>query len=272
MTPGIFAKTFPGSDPATVLGRVKAAGFATAHYNMACSGLSAMPGTIAPNIARAVADAAAGSVPICAVSGTYNMIHPDPALRALGLARLATLAGACGDLGCDTITLCTGTNHPTDQWAWHAENGSLASWGMLCGEMAKAIAIAEAHGLYLGIEPELANVVADAASARRLLDEMQSDRLTIILDPANLFEIADDTRDIIARAVDLLAGRIGMAHAKDRHPDGSFATAGQGVVDFPHFLGRLKAVGFTGPVIAHGLSADEAPGVARFLSDIMAGL
>lgn len=272
MTPGIFAKTFPGGDPATVLGRVKAAGFATAQYNMACSGLPAMPDDITSAVARAVADAALKTVPLCAVSGTYNLIHPDPAERALGLARLATLAAACRDLGTDTITLCTGTNHPTDQWAWHAENGSAASWALLCAEMAKAIALAEAHGVHLGIEPELANVVADAAAARRLLDEMQSDRLTIILDPANLFETAKDPHDILARAVDLLADRIGMAHAKDRNPDGSFATAGQGVVDFPRFLAHLAAAGFTGPVIAHGLSAQEAPGVARFLSDIMAGL
>jgi len=202
-----------------------------------------MPDQIAPGIARAVADAARGSVPVCAVSGTYNMIHPDPGVRALGLARLATLAGAFGDLGCDTITLCTGTNHPGDQWAWYPENGSAASWGLLCVEMAKAIAIAEAHGLHLGIEPELANVVADAAAARRLLDEMQSDRLTIILDPANLFETSENAGDIIARAIDLLGDSIGMAHAKDRYPDGSFATAGQGVIDFPDFLARLKAVG-----------------------------
>lgn len=272
MVPGIFAKTFAGADPATVLGQVKAAGFATAQYNLACSGLPAMPDQIAPGIARAVADAARGAVPICAVSGTYNMIHPDPAERARGLSRLAILAGACADLGTDTITLCTGTNHPTDQWAWHCENASPASWAMLCAEMAKAVAIAQAHGLYMGIEPELANVVADAACARRLLDEMQSDRLTIILDPANLFETAETPREIIARAVDLLADRIGMAHAKDRHPDGSFATAGQGVIDFPDFLARLKAVGFSGPVIAHGLPEGDAPRVARFLSDIMAGL
>lgn len=76
-------------------------------------------------------------------------------------------------------------------------------------------------------------------------------------------------RDVIARAVDLLADRIAMAHAKDRHADGSFATAGQGVVDFADFLARLRAAGFDGDLVTHGLAAAEAPGVAAFLRGLL---
>jgi hypothetical protein len=50
--------------------------------------------------------------------------------------------------------------------------------------------------------------------------------------------------DLVARAVDLLADRIRMAHAKDRDAAGGFATAGQGVIDFGHFIGCLRAAGF----------------------------
>jgi sugar phosphate isomerase/epimerase len=32
-----------------------------------------------------------------------------------------------------------------------------------------------------------------------------------------------------------------------------------------YFLSRLKAVGFEGPLVTHGLAASEAPEVARFL-------
>ena len=75
---GIFAKTFEGSDPATVMQAVKAAGFSTVQYNMACSGLASMPDEISSETARAVSQAAQDSgVIIAAVSATYNMIHPD---------------------------------------------------------------------------------------------------------------------------------------------------------------------------------------------------
>ena len=107
-----------------------------------------------------------------------------------------------------------------------------------------------------------------------LIDTLQSPVLAIVLDPANLFEVAplQAQRDLLSQAVDLLADRIVMAHAKDRNAQGGFATAGQGVVDFPHFLGRLKAAGFGGDLVTHGLAADEAAGVATYLAQTLAAL
>ena len=93
-----------------------------------------------------------------------------------------------------------------------------------------AVAIAERFDIELGIEPELANVVADAAAARRLLDEVASPRLRIVLDPANLFERAEpaERRRLVEEAADTLGEALAMAHAKDRAADGSFTAAGRG--------------------------------------------
>ena len=63
-----------------------------------------------------------------------------------------------------------------------------------------------------------------------------------------------------------------MAHAKDRDAIGRFGTAGQGVVDFAHFLSRLKAAGFDGDLVTHGLTAAEAPDVAAFLRRTLGSL
>ncbi len=77
---GIFAKTFPGSDPETVLAGVANAGFGVAQYNMACSGLDPLPDAIPEEVPTAIrAAATASGVGIVAVSGTFNMIHPDKA-------------------------------------------------------------------------------------------------------------------------------------------------------------------------------------------------
>jgi len=265
---GIFAKTFPGTDPASVLAQVKAAGFATAQYNMACSGLPSMPDAIAPAVSTAIAEASRQTgIPLCAVSGTYNMAHPNPAIRARGLRQLEVIAGACAAMGTSLVTLCTGTRDPDDQWRHHSDNSSAEAWRDMRTEMQKVAAIAERFGLRLGIEPELANIVDSALKARRLLDEMKSDRLAIVLDPANLFERAElvEQRRIVSEAVDMLADRVVMAHAKDRAADGGFAIAGKGVIDFPHYLRCLRFAGFDGDLVAHGLGAHEAAGVAVFL-------
>lgn len=269
---GIFAKTFAGADPHTVLAQVRAAGFVTAQYNMACSGLPPMPDEIPPEVAAAVANAAEqNGVSICAVSGTYNMAHPDPAVRANGLRRLEIIAAACGAMGTGLVTLCTGTRDPDDQWRCHPDNSLPEAWRDMRTEMEKAVAIAERFGLRLGIEPELTNIVDSSAKARRLLDEIGSPVLAIVLDPANLFEQAElsEQRRIVAEAIDLLADRIVMGHAKDRTASGAFATAGQGVLDYPHYLGCLRGAGFDGDLVTHGLAAHEAPGVATFLSGLL---
>lgn len=267
---GIFAKTFEGTQPGPVLKAVAGAGFVCAQYNMACSGLASMPDAIDEGQARAIAGAAhKAGIEIAAVSGTYNMIHPDRAVREAGHRRLAVLAERSHAMSTRLITLCTGTRDPYDQWKEHPDNGTPEAWRDLLEAVETAIGIAERYDVDLGIEPELANVINSAQKARRLIDQMQSRRIRIVLDPANLFETAtlDEQRTTISAAIDLLADRIVMAHAKDRNPDGSFATAGKGVLDYGHYLGCLKAIGFTGSLITHGLAAKEAEDVSRFLSE-----
>jgi sugar phosphate isomerase/epimerase len=270
---GIFAKTFSGQGALQVLGAARAVGFETVQFNMACVGLPSMPEAIDASIAASIAKASIDTgVSIAAVSGTYNMIHPDLAQRAAGLRQLGVILGAARAMGARLVTLCTGTRDAQDQWRHHPDNSSASAWRDLCTEMAKAAALADAHDIDLGIEPELANVISNAPAARRLLDEMRSPRLRIVLDPANLFETASEQgcRDLIARAVDLLADRIVMAHAKDRDARGGFVAAGRGVIDFAHFIKRLRAAGFDGPLVTHGLSEAEAPAVAAFLKQVTA--
>jgi sugar phosphate isomerase/epimerase len=272
---GIFAKTFPGTSPDAVLSASSAAGFTVAQYNMACSGLAAMPDKIPHDVPRAVAAAAAATgIEIVAVSGTYNMIHPDPLARLQGHARLSVLAAAAAALPTKLITLCTGTRDADDQWRAHPDNDTQEAWRDLLLSMETAARIAEEHGIDLGIEPELANVVNTAAKARRLIREIGSSRLKIILDPANLFETGTQQRqrDLVSAAVDLLADCIVMGHAKDRRGDGSFTAAGSGVLDFPHYLSCLHRAGFQGPIVTHGLAASEAADVALFLRGTLEGL
>lgn len=265
---GVFAKTFAGREPGVVLRAARAAGFVAVQYNWACSGLESMPDFIPAAAVEAVRAAAlASGVEIASVSATYNMAHPDAEVRRAGLGRLRVIAAAARGVGSRLLTLCTGSRDAEDQWRFHAENGSAESWATLCESMAGALRAAEEFDVELGIEPELANVVSSAPLARRLIEEMRSPRLRVVLDAANLFEVETPARrrEIVAAGVDLLADRIALAHAKDRLADGRFATAGTGVLDYAHYLECLRRAGFAGVLVTHGLAAEEAPGVAEFL-------
>ncbi len=274
MTPGIFAKTFDAPSPLKCLQSTAEAGFSCVQFNMQCAGLPSLPGAIPQRVLDDVSSACRSTgISLVALSGTYNMIHPDEAVRAGGRNSLRVLARACAALGSRMVTLCTGSRDAEDQWRHHPDNQSPAAWSDLLREFELAAEIAEEHDVLLGVEPELANVVNSAEAARRLIREVGSDRVRIVFDPANLFEVAstDERRAIVSRALDLLADRVEIAHAKDRSADGGFTFAGNGVLDYPHFISILAASGFNGPVIAHGLSAGEAPVVAAFLARTIGG-
>lgn len=270
---GIFSKTFTGSGPAEILAKARAAGYECAQFNLTCAGLPSMPDTpvSAADIATIREASASSGVALVALSGTYNMIHPDPAVRAEGLKRLANVIEAARALSIPLVTLCTGSRDAKDMWHHHPDNATPEAWADMIAELGKAAQFAEAAGIDLGVEPEQANPVISADHALRMIEDVGSPRIRIILDPANLFEQAspDAARRIVADAVDKLAGRIAMAHGKDRAADGSFATVGKGVVDFPDFVARLRAAGFDGPLVTHGLTAEEAPGVAAFLAECL---
>lgn len=272
---GIFAKTFAGTEPTVVLQAASEAGYQCVQYNWACAGLPSMPDAI-PRQSLAGTRSAVQStgVSLAALSGTYNMTHPDANEREVGLRRLNIVIDSAAELDIPIVTLCTGSRDAEDQWREHPDNDSDAAWSDLMRAMEQAVRMAEAAGVSLGVEPELANTVNSADKALKLMQAFDAETLCIVLDPANLFEVLDDDarRTTIASAIEQLAPWIRMGHAKDRLADGHFCTAGDGVVDFHHYLAALKSIGFDGPMITHGLPADDAVRVAGFLEQRLAAL
>ena len=268
---GIFARTFPGATPSAVLARAREAGYETVQYNMACSGLPSLPRLVAPEAIAALRDAAAETgVGLAALSATYNMAHPDASVRRAGAESLGALAAVARAVGIPVLTLCTGSRDAADQWAPHPDNATPAAWRTLLASLESAVDVAESYDVVLGIEPEPANVIDSAARARALLDEIGSSRLGIVFDAANLLDAATlrspaATRDAIARALDLLADRIALVHAKDRAADGAVVPAGSGAIDYDAYLAALGRAGVDAPLITHGLDAAAAARVALFL-------
>lgn len=264
MQPGIFAKTFAGTDPMTVLTAVRDAGFAAAQYNLACSGLPSMPDAVPSGIPEAMAAAAkATGVAIPALSGTCNMAHPDADMRADCVDRLRAVIACAAAAGIPMVTLCTGTRDRTDQWRFHPDNLTPEAWADMRETVARAVDIAESAGVVLGVEPEHANVVRSIEDALRLAGELRTKALRIVLDPANLFD--GGPAPDMARAVEEAAPMLGLVHAKDRAEDGRVVPPGEGAVDFPAFFARLRQVGYGGAVVTHGIELSDVAQTARRL-------
>ncbi len=265
-----MAKTFVRPTVEEVLDAVASYGLHHIQFNFTCAGLSNMPERIDPGLLDKIRQGLeARKIMVAAVSGTFNMIHPDPQKRREGLDRLPVLAAACRQLGSSVITLCTGTRDAEDMWRQHPDNQSPQAWTDLTETLGEALAIARRFNVTLAFEPEVSNVIDSAQKGRRLLDEMKSPHLKVVMDGANLFPTGKlpQMRSILDEAFALLGQDIVLAHAKDLDRDGEAGhrPAGKGLLDYDHYLQLLRQAGFAGPLILHSLAESEVDECVSFL-------
>jgi sugar phosphate isomerase/epimerase len=179
---------------------------------------------------------------------------------------LADLIATAPTLGTSVVTLCTGSRDPDDMWRRHPDNGTPEAWRDMLESVAAALAVADAHDVTLGFEPEHNNVVDSAAAGRRLLEELRSTQLKVVIDPANL----EPSPDALREAFELLGDDLVLAHAKDVRRDGTIVAAGHGDLDYELYLALLDDAGGDVPLILHGLAESEVPGCVAFLRAALA--
>lgn len=219
-----------------------------------------IPAEIPAGLPKAVADCAgAHGLEIVALNGTYNMAHPDREVRDEGARRFLKLIDAAAGMGVPYITLCTGSRSRESLWKRHPDNESEAASRDMADGMGKILPHAEKMGVTLLIETEASNTVRTPARARRLMDEMGSKNLRVVLDPANVFlpgmARPENVRAVLDDAFDRFGKDILLAHGKDIRAgeDIDFCGTGLGIVDFPYMLKRLSALGFAGDMVLHGI-------------------
>jgi len=265
---GVMTTVFPRSSIKEVAAAIQAAGLEAVQLNLKSAGLEELPTTLDEALCQRIRDAfEARDIAISAVSGTFNAIHPDLDCRAECIRRLGVLASHCKALGTDVITLCTGTRDTGWMWRFHPDNALPEAWTDLVATMRALVGHAEEHGVTLAFEPEVVNVVDTAEKAARLIDEIGSDRLRVVMDPANYFHPStlERMQEVLADVFTHVGRFIALAHAKDvRGPDPGGdecvrPAAGTGVLDYTTYLRLLRASGYTGGLIMHSLEEHEVP-------------
>jgi sugar phosphate isomerase/epimerase len=267
---GIFAKTFSRPTIEELFQAIAGFGINSVQFNLSCLGLETLPENVSAELIERMAEAAEqAAVELAALSGTFNMAHPDPAVRRDGLEKFKILSEIAAQIRIPVITLCTGSRDPVNMWKWHPDNDSKQAWNDMVRSIETALIAAEKNNLLLAFEPESENVANSSSRARKLLDELRNPRLRIIIDPANLISPKGNQREVLDEAFTLLGASIVIAHAKDRNNDFKPCAAGKGILDFEYYLQGLKKVGFTGPLIMHGLEEGDVAFSRDFLQRIL---
>jgi sugar phosphate isomerase/epimerase len=217
---GIFAKTFPRATLEETLDTIAYQKLSCIQFNMSCVGLPTLPERIDEDLCRWIARSLRDrGLTMAAISGTFNLCDPDASRLGENLRRLGVLAAACRWLDTRIITLCTGTLNPDDMWKHHPDNVRRGTWETLVKSVREAVQIADGHEVTLAFEPEIHNVVSSVMRARKLLDEIGSPWLKVVIDPTNLFSQGEvrPLSALLCEVFDWLGKDIVLAHAKPPH-------------------------------------------------------
>lgn len=276
MEAGIFARTYARPTLEAVLDAVKADGLTWVQLNLACAGLPTVPDRLPPELSSQVLGALAErGLRVAGLSGTINLIHPDPAQRAENVRRLAGLIEASPTLGASTVSVCTGSRDAANMWRHHPDNDTPEAWADLLAALEALLPSAEAADVSLGVEPEPANVVSSAARARRLLNEMRSPALKIVFDGANLIHGRPDAEalTLLEEAAELLGPDVVAAHAKQLNAAGQEVPTADptGRLNFDAYTAVLRGMHYHGPLVLHGLPEASVPESVAFLKSKLGG-
>ena len=267
---GIFSKTFQRETVEDAFEAVHGHGLSCVQFNWETAGLPGMPDSVSRELCTRVRETAANfEISISAVSGTFNIIHPDAEERRCGFQRLRQVIGSCQYLGTSVVTLCTGTCNLDHLWGYHPDNASPQAWKEAVASLTEAASYAEEFGVDLALEPEVSNVVDSAVKARQMMDEVGSPRLNIVMDGANIFHDGELTRmdEMLREAFALLGTNTVLAHGKDLERDGEAGNlaAGTGALNYELYLNLLGNLDPRVPLILHGLDEEQVVQSVTFI-------
>lgn len=193
-------------------------------------------GALTPGLAMYIKKVFAQNDVDIAVLGCYlNLANPNPeklakiTKRYLAHLRFASLLG-CGVVG-------TETGAPNETYTAVPECHGEEALQTFIQNLRPVVQYAEKTGVILAIEPVWKHIVYNPARARRVLEEIASPNLQVILDPVNLLDISNYTqqKEIVEEAIDVLGEDIAMVHIKDfRVENGKLVSVGAGLGDMDY--------------------------------------
>lgn len=157
------------------------------------------------------------NLPICAVSGYTNLVHPDPEKRKANHKRLKRIIRHARELGTPYVVSETGTFNPDSDWVAHPKNKTKEGYSECRDAIGEMVQCASNYGAVFCVETYVNNVIGTVEETLKLFSQIPDPCLGLLMDPTNYFEAhnidrMDETLDHI---FDALSDDIKIAHAKD---------------------------------------------------------
>ena len=289
---GIFNGYFPYNLEESVK-RIKALGFTAVQLDLSFKGMDLSSKSLDRDKCHFIRDAFRdANLPIVAVSGYTNLVHPNLIKRNENINNMKTLLKFARDLGSPYVVSETGTFDKDSDWVYHEKNGTSEAYDTLCEIVTDLTKFAYDHGSVFLVENYVNNIIGTVNQLLRLFSDINHPALGLLMDPTNYFSDIniEDVDGEINRIFNALGDKIRIAHAKDckraddikeKHADidadesHTFRGAGSvelpapglGILNYDLYLKRLSAIHPNIPIIIEHLDEPDIPRAKKFLDD-----
>ncbi|QJD87145.1 sugar phosphate isomerase/epimerase family protein [Cohnella herbarum] len=214
---------------------------------------------------------AQAGIEIAAVSGYSNLLHPDENARKTIHRRFVGSMRLCEGIGASMLCSETGTFHPKNEWEWSPDNVTEQAMEQLVESIRPLAVEAGKHGINLGFEPYVMNVVHSPRRADEFIRRLAMNNVKLVADPAGMLTAStlNTQATFLPDMFRYIAPHIGLVHVEDCRPDpeGHFQWlgAGEGEIDYPLFMELLIGSGYSGPLILEHLTEERIPESREFV-------
>ena len=290
---GIFTAYFPYALEETAR-RIRGHGFNTVQLDLTFKDMDLSMDGINKRSCKKIRDTfRRNDLPICAISGYTNLVHPDPGRRRQNVEMLKHIIRHAEHLGTPYVVSETGTFDPDSDWVHHPKNKTGEGYEACRDVIAEVVACAREHGAVFCTETYVNNVIGSIEETLRLFAEIDDPCLGLLMDPTNYFEDhnLEDMEHVLNKIFDALSQHIKIAHAKDvkrAEEDRGVQMAdidageghalrgvgvielpppGLGALDYDLYLRRLAKEHPNIPMIIEHLDEDDVPRAKKFLDE-----
>jgi len=294
LLPGIFTGYYPYTMD-EVIKKIKGQDFSCVQLDVSFKDCDAAKEHLTKQKANRIRDKFRdANLPIVAVSGYTNLIHPDPDKRKVNIAYIKMMIERALDLGCPYVASETGTYNRDSDWVWDDRNADEAVYQETCEVIYDIATFARENGAVYIVENYVNNVIGSVEQVLRLFKDINLPSIKLLCDPTNYFDEGniDHVDRELRRIFDALGDKMVMAHAKDckraesteeKHADidadeshtfrGSGAVelpaAGLGVLNYDLYVKLLAKDHPNMPIIIEHLDESDIPRALGFLKDTL---
>jgi sugar phosphate isomerase/epimerase len=295
---GIFSGYFP-YDLETTATRARDLGFNTVQLDLHFKDIDLSSGQITREKAKRVRDTFRDhDLPISAISGYTNIVHPDPDKRRANVEYLKEIIRNAREFGTPYVISESGTFNPESEWDHHPHNRSEDAYDQVRTVLTELASEAWDHGATFLLETYVNNVIGSVRETSRILHDINHPGLELVMDPTNYFDESniDDQKGVLDEVFNAVGDRVRIAHAKDVKRAGSdksekhadigdddalashtfrgvgeieLPAAGLGSLDYDHYLKRLAERTPNVPLIIEHLDESDVPRAKQFVVEVL---